>query len=259
MNQELVIVEKQDSIARVTLNRPEVLNALSAAMRRAIVDTFQELSRDAEVQVIILTGAGRAFCAGLDLKEMGGEVASIGGLTGKDFSGILAATPQPIICAVNGYAITGGFELALMCDLIIASDEAMFADTHARLGIVPGWGLSQKLPRMIGINRAKELSLTGNYLDAGTAYEWGLVNHVVRPEALLATCESMARDIATTEPGARATILEIMDAGWQTTLEEGFEIEQMSNKNRNGKEGSAEKIAARRAALQVRGREQARS
>ena len=256
MNQELVIVEKQDSIARVTLNRPEVLNALSAALRREIVATFQELTQDTQVQAIILTGAGRSFCAGLDLKEMGGEVPSTGGLTGQDFSDVLAATPQPIICAVNGYAITGGFELALMCDLIIASDTAMFADTHARLGLVSGWGLSQKLPRMVGINRAKEISLTGNYVDARTAYEWGLVNHVVRPEELLSTCESMARDIASTEPNARATMLGIMDAGWQTTLEKGFEIERTCNRGRDSDEGRAEKIAARRLAVQARGREQ---
>ena len=255
MSQEL-IVEKKDCIARVTLNRPEVLNALSASLRREIVAAFKELTLDTQVQVIILTGAGRSFCAGLDLKEMGGEVPSEGGLTGRDFSDILAATPQPIISAVNGHVITGGFELALMCDFIIASDTAMFADTHARLGIVSGWGLSQKLPRLIGINRAKEISLTGNYLDANTAYEWGLVNRVVRPEDLLPTCEAMARDIATTEPNARATMLGIMDAGWKTTLEEGYEIEQTSHSNRNSSEGSAEKIAARRAAIQARGREQ---
>ena len=176
MTDPLVLIERHDAIAVVTLNRPEALNALSSALRRRLGETFAELSEDRSTEVIILTGAGRAFTVGLDLKELGGEGALSRGARGgtprqedsaphlgsADLSDALAATPQPVIAAVNGYAITGGFELALMCDFIIATPEARFADTHARVGVVPGWGLSQRLPRLVGINRAKELSLTGN-------------------------------------------------------------------------------------------------
>ena len=112
------------------------------------------------------------------LKELGGETAAAT-VINKDFGKAMLKVNKPIIGAINGYAITGGFELALMCDFMIASEDAKFADTHARVGVVPGWGLSQRLPRLIGINRAKELSLTGNFLDAQTAYAWGLVNRVV--------------------------------------------------------------------------------
>jgi enoyl-CoA hydratase len=256
MSQELVIVEKQDSVACVTLNRPEALNALSVALRGAIAETFQALASNPQIQVIILTGAGRAFTVGLDLKELGGEVEASTSTSARNMMQAIAATPQPVIGAVNGYAITGGFELALMCDFLIASSEAKFADTHARVGVVPGWGLSQKLPRMIGINRAKELSLTGNYLDADTAWHWGLVNRVVRPEELLPICQSLARDIATTEPVTRREILHIMDAGWHTTLEDGLTIEKTTNVRHGKHQVTPEKIATRRPAVQARGRDQ---
>src|SRR5207253_4228819 len=136
-----------------------------------------------------LTGAGRAFTAGLDLKELGSDPNGMGAAnaTGASENPVLAILecPKPIIGAINGVAITGGFEVALACDVLIASTNARFADTHARVGIMPGWGLSQKLSRIIGVYRAKELSLSGNFLDARTAYDWGLVNRVVEPEELI--------------------------------------------------------------------------
>ncbi|MDE0270942.1 MAG: enoyl-CoA hydratase-related protein, partial [Gammaproteobacteria bacterium] len=171
-------------------------------------------------------------------------------------SDALAATPQPIIAAVNGYAITGGFELALMCDFIIAAPEARFADTHARVGVVPGWGLSQRLPRLIGINRAKELSLTGNYVDAETACAWGLVNRVVPAAELLPTCLSLAQDITSTDRPTRDEIKRIMDSGWQATLAEGLAIEGAASRAHAKAEVRPEKVARRRAAVQARGRQQ---
>ncbi len=177
-------------------------------------------------------------------------------LGGADLSDALAATPQPIIAAVNGYAITGGFELALMCDFIIAAPEARFADTHARVGVVPGWGLSQRLPRLIGINRAKELSLTGNYLDAETACAWGLVNRVVPAAELLPVCIRLAKDIASTHRPTRDEIKRIMDSGWQATLAEGLAIEDAASRAHARAEARPEKVAQRRAAVQARGREQ---
>ena len=284
MTDSLVLIERHDAIAVVTLNRPEALNALSSALRSRLGETFAELSGDRGTEVIILTGAGRAFTVGLDLKELGGEGAISRGARGEtprkgaisrgargetprqedsaprlgsaDLSDALAATPQPIIAAVNGYAITGGFELALMCDFIIAAPEARFADTHARVGVVPGWGLSQRLPRLIGINRAKELSLTGNYVDAETACAWGLVNRVVPAAELLPTCLSLAQDITSTDRPTRDEIKRIMDSGWQATLAEGLAIEGAASRAHAKAEVRPEKVARRRAAVQARGRQQ---
>ena len=140
--------------------------------------------------------ADPAFCAGLDLKELGaGETGGPAALQERDAIAAATAFEGPIIGAVNGVAITGGFELALACDFLIASTEARFADTHARVGVVPGWGLSQRLPRLIGINRAKELSLTGNFLNAQQACEWGLVNRVVSEPQLEAAVQQLVAQI----------------------------------------------------------------
>ncbi|MCP5180711.1 MAG: enoyl-CoA hydratase [Pseudomonadales bacterium] len=258
MPEPLVLVETQERISVVTLNRPQALNALSTGLRGAISDTFNRLRNDPETEVIILTGAGRAFTVGLDLKELGGEIPPDAQHASTDLAAALAAMPQPVIGAVNGFAITGGFELALMCDFLIASTEARFADTHGRVGVVPGWGLSQRLPRLIGANRAKELSLTGNYLDAPTAYAWGLVNRVVAPEALLPTCLQLARDILSTEPVTRGEIKRLIDAGWNSTLAEGLRLEDEASKAHSRREVRPEKVAARRAAIQDRGRDQSR-
>jgi enoyl-CoA hydratase len=259
MSEELVLVSHDNGLATVTLNRPEALNALSMALRNQIAETFSALEADDNVQVVILTGAGRAFTVGLDLKELGGEVvAADAAVTSRDLGAVIGAMSKPVIGAINGFAITGGFEIALMCDFLIASTEARFSDTHARVGVVPGWGLSQRLPRLIGINRAKELSLTGNYLDAETAYAWGLVNRVVEPAELLNTCTQLAKDILSTEPVTRNEIKRIMDAGWDTTLGDGMQIEDQANKAHAKAQVRADKVAARRADIQLRGRDQSK-
>ena len=257
MSTDLVLVETQDGVTTVTLNRPEALNALSAALRNAITDTFTRLADDDATEVVILTGAGRAFTVGLDLKELGGEVAPEQATDSRDLSAAITGLGKPVIGAINGFAITGGFEIALMCDFLIASPEARFADTHARVGVVPGWGLSQRLPRLIGINRAKELSLTGNYLDAKTACDWGLVNRVVPSDELLPTCQQLARDIVSTEPVTRGEIKRIMDAGWASDLDTGLRLEDEASTAHSKREVRADKVAARRAAIQERGRDQA--
>ncbi|MEC8349678.1 MAG: enoyl-CoA hydratase, partial [Pseudomonadota bacterium] len=196
---DLVLTETKAGVTTVTMNRPKALNALSAALRNELAEVFTELAQDEATEVVVFTGTGRAFTVGLDLKELGGEKAA-DTVINKDLGKAMLNLNKPIIGAINGYAITGGFELALMCDFMIASQDAKFADTHARVGVVPGWGLSQRLPRLIGINRAKELSLTGNYLDAETAYAWGLVNRVVPAGELMTTAKQLASDIVSTEP-----------------------------------------------------------
>jgi enoyl-CoA hydratase len=258
MDNDLILVDKNQGVATVTMNRPNALNALSGELRQAIVETFHHLRDDAETEVIILTGAGRAFTVGLDLKELGGEVvpSKEDAIKDTDVGKAVAQVGKPVIGAVNGFAITGGFEIALMCDFIIASTNARFADTHARVGVVPGWGLSQRLPRLIGINRAKELSLTGNFLDAETARDWGLVNRVVSDEALLPTCQQLAMDITSTEPVTRGEIRRIMDEGWHATLAEGMNIEKTANRAHDKSQRPAEQVAGRRQQIQDRGRRQ---
>lgn len=255
---ELILIDSAEGVTTVTLNRPEALNALSAALRSRIVEVFTALRDDAATEVIILTGAGRAFTVGLDLKELGGEVDAAASISSQVLSEAVLGVGKPVIGAINGFAITGGFELALMSDFLIASSAARFADTHARVGVVPGWGLSQRLPRLIGINRAKELSLTGNFLDADTACAWGLVNRVVAPDELLPVCRQLAADIVSTEPVTRGEIKRIMDAGWAASLGEGLAIEQAASEAHSRREVTPEKVAQRRAAIQSRGRTQSR-
>lgn len=258
MTDPLVLIDKNEGVTTVTMNRPDALNALSGALRQSLTETFHSLAEDEDTQVIILTGAGRAFTVGLDLKELGGETASTGSdaPTDRDVGAALARVGKPVIGAINGFAITGGFEIAVLCDFLVATPNARFADTHARVGVVPGWGLSQRLPRLIGINRAKELSLTGNYLDAQTACDWGLVNKIVSADDLLATCESLARDIVSTEPVTRGEIRRIMDAGWHSTLSDGLAIENEANILHFKNQRPSEQVASRRQQIQDRGRDQ---
>ena len=160
-----------------------------------------------------------------------------------------------MIGAINGVAITGGFEVALACDVLIASSNARFADTHARVGIVPGWGLSQKLSRIIGISRAKELSFTGNFLDADTAERWGLVNRVVAPEDLLPEARRIAADMAGIDPAFLASYKQLIDEGYAASMGEGLAIEHRLSSAANSAVSPAE-VEARRAAVQARGRTQ---
>ena len=252
---DLVLTETKGGVTTVTMNRPEALNALSAALRNELAEVFTELAQDEATEVVVFTGTGRAFTVGLDLKELGGEKAA-DTVINKDLGKAMLNLNKPIIGAINGYAITGGFELALMCDFMIASQDAKFADTHARVGVVPGWGLSQRLPRLIGINRAKELSLTGNYLDAETAYAWGLVNRVVPAGELMSTAKQLASDIVSTEPVTRNAVREIMDRGWHASLTEGLDIEHKANRLHAKTEVRPEKVASRRVQIQQRGRTQ---
>jgi enoyl-CoA hydratase len=229
-DEPLVRVERpQPGCALVMLNRPRARNALSLALRRELVRAFEELRADPALRAVVLTGAGEAFCAGLDLKELGASADPASAVVPQpDNDPVLAVTrfPWPVIGAINGVAITGGFELALACDVLVASSEARFADTHARVGVLPGWGLSQKLPRMIGSGRAKELSLTGNFLDAQRAEAWGLVNHVVPPQDLLPRSLALAADMASALPEALSAYKRLIDDGAGLPLADGLRLER---------------------------------
>jgi len=263
--EEVLLVDRCDGIATVTLNRPSKLNSLSRELRRQLVQAFGELSVDDGVDVVILTGNGRAFCAGLDLKELSGDSESEGSalddrerasvVAGADIVRAMEIFPGPVIGAINGFAITGGFELALSCDVLIASTEAKFADTHARVGILPGWGLSQKLSRTIGIYRAKELSFSGNFLGAEQALQWGLVNRVVAPEQLLETATALARDMQSCPRDVLRAYKRLIDDGAKIELGKALELEAVHSRA-HIESVSQDQIRARRQSVQQRGREQ---
>lgn len=254
----LVLVAHYDAVATVTLNRPDAMNALSRALRAELAAVMRRLAADDSVRAIVLTGAGeRAFTAGLDLKELGADTSNLGAANATDADEnpvkAIELCPQPVIGAINGVAITGGFELALACDILIASTAARFADTHARVGVMPGWGLSQKLSRLIGIGRAKELSLTGNFLGAKAARDWGLVNRVVAPEELVPAAQALARDIASADPAMVRRYKRLIDDGYALPFGDAMALEQARSSAAN-RAVRAEEVEARRMAVMQRGR-----
>lgn len=250
-----VLVARQDAVALITLNRPEQRNALNGEMIGTLTETVAELEGDDSIRAMVLTGADPAFCAGLDLRalaEGGGRFATTPGTGDRGPIGSLAT---PLIGAVNGAAVTGGFELALACHFLVASDRARFADTHARVGIMPGWGLTVRLPERIGVTRAREMSFTGNFIDAPTALAWGLVNHVVSHETLLTTALGLAADIAGNDPVAVAQLGAIYDEGDAVGADPRWAIEHRTAGQMPGGFDAAS-MDARRAAVIERGRQQ---
>lgn len=227
-NNDLVLVEVDEGVATVTLNRPERRNALSRALFTRIQEVMRALDADDAVDAIVLTGADPAFCAGVDLKEAAEDGGLLGGDGSVDFpeKGLLPDVATPVIGAVNGPVATGGLELALGCDFLVASERARFADTHARVGVMPGGGMTVRLPRLIGTARAKEMSTTGNYIDAATAEAWGLVNHVVPHDELLSFARRLAADIVSNDARAVRRVLEMYDEGTATTEAEAWDVER---------------------------------
>jgi enoyl-CoA hydratase len=252
----MVLVDKQDGIAVVTLNRPDKLNALNRELRSSFCHTMQELRRDQNVRVVIITGAGRAFCVGLDLRELGTRASGIRDEGDANFISVIDDMEVPVIAAVNGFAITGGFELALACDIIIAAEEAQFADTHARVGVMPGGGMSARLPRAVGIRKAKELSLTGNYFSARDAERMGLVNTVVPRDQLLAFARGMASQIASANQTIVRQMKHLYDLTTRNSLGEALRIEQETFREFNH-QANLDELAKARDDVIARGRTQA--
>jgi len=226
---EVLLVDVADGVATVTLNRPEARNALNRALRQALPDALRSLDERDDVAAIVLTGADPAFCAGLDLKELaaGGDALreTAAGDRDRTHPGPVPRLTKPLIGAVNGVAITGGFEVALACDYLVASERARFADTHARMGIMPGWGLTVLLPEAVGLRRAKEMSTTGNFVDAETALAWGLVNHVVAHDELLPFARRLAADVGTIDPTAVRRMLTTYDEAALVDRGRAWELE----------------------------------
>jgi len=216
-NDPVVLVVVEDLVATVTLNRPEARNALDRATQYALWDAIAAADANPDVRVVIITGAGPAFCAGVDLKEVGGERPPTVAPRergeagpGRDASGLyrfLPVTGKPVIGAINGPAVTGGLEVALQCTFLVASERARFADTHGRVGIMPGGGMTVLLAQAVGLRKAIELSLTGNFLSAAEALRLGLVNHVVPHEELLPFTRRLAADIASCDHRSVGTLL----------------------------------------------------
>lgn len=254
---DVVLVDVTDRVATITMNRPEARNALSADLRRALPKAVAEADARDDVDVLILTGADPAFCAGLDLKELGSGGNTDAAAPREDHRGPVPPTTKPLIGAINGAAITGGFELALNCDFLIASERARFADTHTRVGIQPGWGLTVLLAEAVGVRRAREMSATGNFLDAQTALTWGLVNHVVAHDELLPFCRSLAADIVSNDAAAVRRIMATYDEGSLTTADEWWNIEGRVSREwmSSGTHLGAE-VERRREAIMARGRKQ---
>jgi len=226
---EVVQVDIDERIGTIRLNRPEAHNALSNEVLRALPRAIEELEADDSVDVLVITGADPSFCAGLDLRQLSaGELdtrTTDGKGTPSRYRGALPPHTKPLIGAINGAAVTGGLEIALNCDFLIASERARFADTHARVGVMPGWGLSVMLPQAVGVRRARQMSLTGNYVDAATALAWGLVNEVVPHADLMARTRALASDMAHNDQDAVRELRSIYHDVTSTTVDEGWDIE----------------------------------
>lgn len=229
MDYKNVILEKKDRIATLTLNRPQAKNALNAALANDIKLALQDINADSEVDVVIMTGTGNAFCAGMDLKAVSaprGEVPDPSPPV-MDVFDLLESTQQPIIAAVNGFAITGGFELALAADIIIACESAVFADTHAMVGGIPVGRNTQRLPRLVGPIKAKELLFTCKPISAREAERIGLVNQVVPDDKLQQTAREIAQRILEVDQFALRRIKQLINKGLSRDLETGILMEKL--------------------------------
>ena len=245
---DLVLVDRPaDGVAVVTLNRPAKYNALTPDLLDQLSAAFDALAADAELRAVVLTGADPAFCAGIDLSHLSTDADRFSATTLSS----LHALAVPIIGAINGVAVTGGLEIALACDLRIASDRARFADTHARVGVLPLWGLSAALPAAVGQSWARQMSFTGNFVDAELALRIGLVNEVVPHDELLARAVRLATDITTADPRSVQGIRALYDVAAAGTA---------SNALRAEADGGPLHVdgdfAARRDALLQRGKQQ---
>jgi enoyl-CoA hydratase len=247
-----VLVEQAGSVAIVTLNRPRRRNAISSGLLAALRGALAGLDASTQVGAIVLTGADPAFCAGLDLGELGepGNALASSAHVGRPWPEL----DTPLIGAVNGPAITGGLELALTCDFLIASERASFGDTHARVGIQPGWGMTVLLPEAVGLRRARELSGAGNFIGAQTALEWGLVNHVVPHGDLLGFSCGLAADIASNDRSAVTALYSTYRQGALVTGAEAAALELRAHASWRGGLIDPEQVAGRRASVIERGR-----
>ncbi|MBI1806312.1 MAG: enoyl-CoA hydratase/isomerase family protein [Ignavibacteria bacterium] len=229
MNFQTILLNIKDRLCTVTINRPDKLNALNARCKSELKDVFTNLRTNPDVDVVIITGSGeKAFVAGTDI----GELTTLNAQTGKEFAiggqaifDLIQHLGKPVIAAVNGYALGGGCELALACHIRIASENAKFGQPEVNLGIIPGYGGTQRLARLVGVGRAMEMILTGNQIDAQEALRIGLVNKVVPLAELSPTSEAIARTILSKGQLAIRMAIKAVNATMEVPLSEGLKIE----------------------------------
>lgn len=254
---ENLLLEVNEGIAIVTLNRPKALNALNAATVYELDRIFDELAKDDNVKAIIVTGSGdKSFVAGADITEMRNYTAVEGRRWGQLAQGVFSKienTPKPVIAAVNGYALGGGCELAMACDIRIASEKAKFGQPESSLGIPPGFGGTQRLPRLVGKGRAKELLFTADMIDAAEAYRIGLANKVVAPGELINAAKTLAQKIMSRAPIAVQVCKAAVNEGLDVDLDSGIayeaEIFGLCFATEDQKEGMAAFVEKRKAAF----------
>ncbi len=225
---ETLILEKTEGIATITLNRPNALNALSSKLLTELETAAKDCQADKNVKVLVITGAGRAFSAGADLKELSGadpdKTISVIKVFHRCFN-FIENLEKPVIAAINGLALAGGLELVMACDLAVLAEDVKIGDQHANFGLVPGGGGTQRLPRLIGIRRAKELMLTGVWLTPKEALEFGLVNKIAPAGKLMETTMELAKNLVKKSSMASKTIKKLVNEGMQMTLEAGLDLE----------------------------------
>jgi len=250
--ENIIVEKKEEGIVKITLNRPHVLNALNNATSRELTAAWQEVQRDETIDVVILTGAGRAFCAGRDLKETGDTDDFF---TTDEAVRDALRLPQRIgatvIAALNGVAVTAGFELVLACDIVIASETASLRDTHASFNFIPGAGLTQILPRLVGDKKAKEIMLASDFISAKEAERIGLVNKVVPPEKLEEEVMALARKITAQPKPITRKLKQVINDGMKLDFNAAMMLEQMEH--RTWREKMAGRQVAERAPEVMKG------
>ncbi|HTY30614.1 enoyl-CoA hydratase [Mycobacterium sp.] len=249
MTDDILLIETDERVRTLTLNRPQARNALSAALRDRFFGALTDAEADDGVDVVVVTGTDPVFCAGLDLKELGSEAAL------PDISPRWPPLTKPVIGAINGAAVTGGLELALYCDILIASEQARFADTHARVGLLPTWGLSVRLPQKVGIGLARRMSMTGDYRSATDALRAGLVTEVVPHNGLMTSARQVAASIVGNNQNAVRALLASYHRIDDSQTSGGLWLEAMAARQFRT---SGDDIAANRDAVLQRGRAQVR-
>lgn len=223
--EQAVLFDIKDRVALITLNRPERRNAMSQALLAQLYDAIERVADDSEITCAIITGQGKGFCSGLDLSCLATENLMDPRGDGSDMYQVFADCHKPIIGAVNGPTMTGGFELALNCDFLIASTEARFADTHSKVGIHPGWGMTQLLQQAVGQRMAKQMSLTCEFFSAEQALAIGLVNEVVPPDSLIPRAMEIANQICAVNQDMMMTVKTLIENKNKATFDEAIKME----------------------------------
>ena len=229
----IVVTRSDQGWATIALNRPERLNTLSIQLRQELALAVRQLEADEGVHVLILTGRGNTFTAGLDLDEWESPEGPAAAAYVHDAVAALRQFSGPIIAAVNGAAVTGGVEVVLACDVVIASDQARFADTHVRVGLLPGWGGSVRLIQRVGLHRAKELALTGRFFSAHEAMQWGFVSQVVAHAQLTDAAEVMATQMLKARPEDLVRYKQLLDEEAALPLDQALHWERQRSVETN--------------------------